>query len=87
MSQQRLNRQARLQTVNLHSPFYDYGNVSLHEAARLHAKRLASDNDFTSAVFPIEVRCETSAEIPAAVFNVKVELVATVLDPRGETDK
>jgi len=87
MSQQKLNRQARLDSLNPNSSYFDYGDVSLHEAARLHAKKLAEDNDFTSAVFPIEVRCETSPEIPPAVFNVKVELVATVLDPRGDTDK
>lgn len=84
---QKYNRQARLETVTKLTPFYDYGDVSLHEAARLHAKRLAEDNMLTEAVFPIEVRCETSPEIPPAVFQVKVELVATVLDPRGDTDK
>ena len=84
---QKLNRQARLETISKIAQFYDYGDVSLHQAARLHAKRLAEDNLFTEAVFPIEVRCETSPEIPPAVFSVKVELVATVLDPRGETDK
>ena len=81
------NRQARLETISKLAQFYEYGDVSLHQAARLHAKRLAEDNMFTEAVFPIEVRCETSPEIPPAVFNVKVELVATVLDPRGDTDK
>ncbi len=84
---QKHNRLARLATVNPNTVFSHYGDVSLHEAARLHAKKLAYDNDFTTATFPIEVKCQTSPEIPPAVFNVKVELVATVLDPRGETDK
>lgn len=87
MSQKKLNRQARLETVTKLAQFYDYGDVSIHQAARLHAKRLAEDNMLTEAVLPIEVRCETSPEIPPAVFNVKVELVATVLDPRGDADK
>jgi hypothetical protein len=35
---------------------------------------------------PIEVRCENSPEIPPRVFQVRVDLVATVLNPRLDTD-
>jgi hypothetical protein len=88
MSQQKLNRQARVRehSEKRLSGWYDYGSVSLLEAARMHAAFLA-ERDFFFETYKIEVRCETSPEIPPAVFNVKVELVATVLDPRGDTDK
>jgi hypothetical protein len=91
MSQQRLNRQARLhRTDGLISNWMNYGSVSLLEAARIEAYRIARSRNLNWAcpiAIGIEVRCETSPEIPLAVFQVKVELVATVLDPRGDTDK
>ena len=86
MSQQKLNRQAREYSKTGLSAWYDYGSISLHEAARKHAVAI-HERDFFFEKYKIEVRCETSPEIPPAVFQVKVELVATVLDPRGETDK
>jgi hypothetical protein len=86
MSQQKLNRQASEYFESGLRGWHDYGSVSLLEAARMHAEFLAERiGDLSTR--KIEVRCESSPEIPPAVFQVKVELVATVLDPRGETDK
>jgi type III secretion system FlhB-like substrate exporter len=87
MSQQKHNRQAREYSQNVLRAWYDYGDVSLHEAARKHAVAIATEELITDETFKIQVRCQTSPEIPPAVFNVKVELVAIVLDPRGDTDK
>lgn len=84
---QKHNRQAREYSHHGLRSWHDYGDVSLHEAARRHAVAIATEELVSEEVFPIEVRCQTSPEIPPAVFNVKVELVATVLDPRGDTDK
>jgi len=87
MSQQKLNRQAREYSQHGLRSWYDYGDVPLHEAARRHAAAIATEELITDETFKIEVRCQTSPEIPAASFRVKVNLVATVLDPRGDTDK
>ena len=79
------NRQARIHnTETPHADWRNMGNVSLLEAARVYAADVCS---FLGArTLPIEVRCENSPEIPPRVFQVRVDLVATVLDPRGDTD-
>lgn len=78
------NRQARVQSQEP-KVWQDYGNLSLLEAARREARRYCRDL-WTPTIVPIEVQCENSPEIPARVFQVQVDLVATVLDPRGDTD-
>ena len=80
-----MNRQARLQNPGL--LFENYGNVSLLEAARRHAVRLVGRGYYAPNELPIEVRCESSPEIPPRVFQVRIDLVATVLNPRLDTDK
>lgn len=80
-----MNRQARLHCI---SPYQweDYGDVTLLEAARLHAAKLCTRGWHAPIMLPIEVRCQTSPEIRPAVFEVQVDLVATVLNPRLDTD-
>jgi hypothetical protein len=79
-----MNRQARIHTTQTHARWHDIGDVSLLEAARRHAADLCSF--FGPRTLPIEVRCENSPEIPPRVFQVRVDLVATVLNPRLDTD-
>ena len=82
-----MNRQARL-----HAPpdderrWVDHGDVSLLEAARQQAIDV-SRRVRSTGIFNIEVRCENSPEIPVRIFRVKVEPMATVLNPRLDTDK
>lgn len=87
MNQKKLNRQAREYSPTGLRSWHDYGDVALHEAARRHAVAIATEELISDEIFKIEVRCFDSPEIPPQSFRVKVQLVATVLDPRGEADK
>lgn len=75
-----LNRQARLQGS---TPWYGYGDVSLLEAARRHAAKefryCGGSIDWT---WVVEVRCETSPEIPVETYQVRTSVHAEVLDGR-----
>lgn len=81
-----MNRQARLHNPNEPHIWKGYGDISILEAARRRAVEIAVDQGGAPIDLNIEARCETSPEIPAAVFNVRVDLVATVLNPRLDTD-
>lgn len=79
-----MNRQSRLVGVD---SWVDRGNVSLYEAARMQAVDEAEFQDqATTKIWEIEVRCQDSADIPVSLVRVKTSIVAEVLDPREGCD-
>lgn len=80
------NRQARYHNPDMEQPWVSYGDIGLLEAARRHATDLCRRTGIVSTVLDIEVRCMDTPEIAPAVFKVKVDLIAEVLDPRRDTD-
>jgi hypothetical protein len=81
-----MNRQARV-VADDSKAWRDYGDIPLLEAARREAVRYCSVHCLsTSSIIPVEVRCEDTSTIAPAIFQVCVDLVATVLNPRLDTD-
>ena len=80
------NRQARFHNPDMPQVWVSYGDVSLLEAARRHAKALCYKTGVVPNVIEVEDRCLNTPQIAPAVFNVKVDLIAEVLDPRRDTD-
>ncbi len=86
---QPLNRQARLaQEFDTHEPmeWESFGDVSLFEAARGLAIRTATERNYPFYVWRIEVRCESTPEIPVETYQIMTSIVAEVLDPRKGTN-
>jgi hypothetical protein len=81
-----MNRQARVVTDDPKC-WRDHGNVSLLEAARREARsHCRIHQKDTPCIIPVEVRCADTSTIPPAVFQVQVDSVARVLNPRLDTD-
>ena len=80
-----MNMQARLDTIgDLDEPneWVNFGDIPLLEAARRMAILAAKEANYPCYEWHVEVRCESSPEIPPEIYTVRTFIVAEVVDPR-----